>query len=136
MTRVVLDSNVWISALLFGGNPRAIAELAEAGHIECFTSRAIIGEIEETLWRKFEWSETRIRDAAAMMGRGAIRVAPGPELTDCPDPDDNRVLECAVGARAQFLVTGDRHLLMLHPYRAISIVTSRQFLDAAPWLPV
>ncbi len=63
MIPVVLDSNVWISAVLFGGNPMSVLELAEAGQIALFISDELAAEIEETLSRKFLWSGTRIRDA-------------------------------------------------------------------------
>ena len=131
MTPVVLDSNVWISALLFGGNPRAIVELAEAGEIQAFVSIELIEEVEETLRVKFRWPDSRIRKAAAQAWRAATLIRPGFELADCADPDDNRILECAVASSAQSIVTGDRHLLALHPYRGVFILTPKQFLDAA-----
>lgn len=134
MIRVVLDSNVYISALLFGGNPRKIVELAQTGAFHTFTSSPIVAEIEEVLRRKFAWREARIRAAADATWRIATQVECGEELTDCPDPDDNRVLECAIAGRAHFIITGDRDLLELHPYRRVSIVSPRVFLDAVPWV--
>ena len=134
MIRVVLDSNVYISALLFGGNPRMVVELAQMGAFPTLTSPHIVAEIEEVLQRKFAWRETRIRSAANATWRTATLTLPTARITDCPDADDNRVLECAVAGRAHFIVTGDRHLLDLHPFRRISIVTPRQFLDAVPWV--
>ena len=134
MIRVVLDSNVYISALLFGGNPRRVMELAQAGVFQTFTSPEIIEEIEDVLRRKFGWRETRIRGAANATWRIAMQAARAEELKDCPDPDDNRILECAVAGRAHFIITGDRDLLGLHPYRRIAIVSPRAFLDAIPWV--
>jgi putative PIN family toxin of toxin-antitoxin system len=131
---VVLDSNIYISALLFGGNPRSVVELAQMGAFQAFSPEHIGAEVEEVLRRKFAWRETRIQAAANATWRTAIQTGPTARIADCPDPDDNRVLECAVAARAHFIVTGDRHLLDLNPYRRISIVSPRQFLDAVPWV--
>lgn len=130
MIRAVLDSNVYISALLFGRNPRIVIELAQVGAFETFTSAQIVDEIEEVLRRKFGWSQSRIRAAAKRTWRAAAEMDPEQALTDCPDPDDNRVLECAVAGVAHFIVTGDRDLLQLQPYRGVSIMTPRVFLDA------
>ncbi len=133
MIRAVLDSNVYISAVLFGGNPRAILQLAERRVVTCFTSMHIVEEIEGTLESKFQWNETRIRRLGRRAWRAARLVETHIRLSDCADPDDNRILECALSARADFIVTGDRHLLVLNPYRDIQIVRPREFLDLAPW---
>jgi len=136
VTRAVLDSNVYLSAVLFGGNPRLIVELAQSGLIETIASGAIVAEVEETLRRKFDWSEMKIRAVGSATWRAAIQVVPRITVTDCIDPGDNRVLECAVAANVNFIVTGDRHLLDLNPYGRTAILTPRQFLDAAPWVPL
>ena len=61
-------------------------------------------------------------------------VEPTERITDCSDPDDNRVLECAVAAQAGYIVTGDRALLRLNPFGNIQILTAAQLLDRKPWL--
>ena len=61
-------------------------------------------------------------------------IEPTERITDCSDPDDNRVLECAVASKAGFIVTGDNALLRLNPFRNIQIVTAAQFLDGKPWI--
>ena len=71
-----------------------------------------------------------VRRAAAKTWRAAHIIKTESEVNDCSDADDNRVLECALTAHAGFIVTGDRHLLRLHPYRNIQILNPRQFLDA------
>ena len=129
MIRVVLDSNVYVSAVLFGGNPRAVIELAQVGAFETFISAPLIQEIEDVLKEKFSWQEILVRRAAVRTWRAARVVKVEIEVDGCPDPDDNRVLECALTARAAFIVTGHRHLLRLNPYRHIQILTPRQFLE-------
>jgi predicted nucleic acid-binding protein len=54
-------------------------------------------------------------------------------VNDCSDPDDNRILECALDAHAAVIVTGDSHLLRLHPYRGTEILTAKQFLELKRW---
>lgn len=129
MIRVVLDSNVYVSAVLFGGNPRSVIELAQLGGFEIFISVPLIQEIEEVLKEKFLWHDAMVRRAAAKTWRAASIVMPDVEVDDCADADDNRILECALTAHAGFIVTGDRHLLRLHPYRGIRVLSPRQFLE-------
>jgi predicted nucleic acid-binding protein len=59
-------------------------------------------------------------------------VVPSQTVNDCVDPDDNRILECALEAHAAVLVTGDGHLLKIHPYCGILILTPKQFLETWP----
>jgi putative PIN family toxin of toxin-antitoxin system len=133
MIGVVLDSNVYVSALLFGGNPRAVVECAEDGLIELSISDPIKIDVERILAGKFSWSQPRVREATSYLWSLTRPVAPRQTVTDCADPDDNRILECALDAHAAVIVTGDGHLLKLHPYRGILVLTPRQFLESKPW---
>jgi putative PIN family toxin of toxin-antitoxin system len=126
---VVLDSNVYLSAVLFGGNPRSILEAAHAGLFELVSSPAICAEVERVLREKFKWPEGRIEEAGVVLWRQAVQVVPKVRIDDCRDPDDNRVLECAVASSASVIVTGDQHLLSLHPYSGIAIMKPKRFLD-------
>jgi putative PIN family toxin of toxin-antitoxin system len=130
---VVLDSNVYVSALLFGGNPSTIIECAEEGLIELSISDSIRAEVERILAEKFSWPQERVREATSYLWSLAHSVAPQQTIADCSDPDDNRILECALDANATVIVTGDGHLLKLHPYRGILILTPKQFLEVKPW---
>ena len=91
----VLDSNVYLSAVLFGGNPRAILEAARAGIFEPISSPVIGAEIERVLREKFGWPEERIEEAGTMLWRQAVQVTPTVRIEDCSALDDNRVLEGA-----------------------------------------
>lgn len=134
MIWVVLDSNVYVSALIFGGNPRAILELAEEGRFEVSVSEPIQAEVERILAEKFSWPRVQVNEATSYLWTLARSINPQQSVTDCIDPDDNRVLECALEAHAQAIITGDNHLLRLHPYREISILAPKQFLEVKPWL--
>jgi putative PIN family toxin of toxin-antitoxin system len=133
MIRVVLDSNVYVSALLFGGNPRAVLQWGQKGSYELMVCRAISDEVGRTLRFKFNWSEAQISAIAGAIWRTAQWVEPQITVTDCSDDDDNRVLECALESNASVIVSGDRHLLALHPYRGIAILTAKQFLERRGW---
>jgi uncharacterized protein len=130
MTRVVLDTNVIVSALVFGGVPRGILELAQAGQCELFYSQPIQTEVRRVLAEKFDWPQAMLQQALPVLWSMGTLVAPLITLNAVPaDPDDNRILECAVEAQAQVVVSGDHHLLTLKNYRSISIVTPRQFIE-------
>jgi putative PIN family toxin of toxin-antitoxin system len=132
MSRVVLDTNVYISALMFGGLPGALLDLAFLRSFTLIVSRTLLDELDEKLRVKFGVSAEDAALLRARLENLAQVVEPEAVLnvvTD--DPDDNRVLECAVKGRADVIVSGDRHLLKLGRYRGISIVTVRQFLESA-----
>jgi putative PIN family toxin of toxin-antitoxin system len=127
---MVLDTNVIVSALVFGGIPRGVLELAEAGQCQFFHSQPIQTEVSRVLSVKFEWPDVVLRDALPVLWNMGELVVPRITLDAVPDdPDDNRILECAVEAEAEFVVSGDHHLLALQQYRSIPIVTPRQFLE-------
>jgi putative PIN family toxin of toxin-antitoxin system len=132
MIRVVFDTNVYISALMFGGLPGSLLDLAFLQSFILIISPALMDELDEKLRLKFEVSAEDAAIIRAKLEGNAEIVIPDVVLDAIEDdPDDNRVLECAVKGSADYIVTGDRHLLKLGTYEAISIVTVRQFLDAA-----
>ena len=132
MIRVVLDTNIYISALMFGGLPGSLLDLALLQSFSLVISPALLDELDEKLRLKFEVSGEDTSIIRAKLENNAEIVRPDIILDVIKDdPDDNRVLECAVKGTADYIVTGDRHLLKLGSFGAISIVTVRQFLDAA-----
>jgi len=130
--RVVADTNIYISALMFGGVPGVVVDLGLARLVQLVASPALLDELDEKLRLKFR---VEAQDAAAIRRRlesAADLVAPD-FVVDAvaDDPDDNRILECAVAGRADAIVSGDRHLLRLRSYRTVPILTARQFLESA-----
>jgi putative PIN family toxin of toxin-antitoxin system len=131
MSRVVIDTNIYISAVMFGGLPGSVLDL---GLLRAFTlviSPPLLDELEDKLRVKFGVSAG---DAAAIRTKleNAAEVVDPNLMLDVvkDDPDDNRVLECAVADRADTIVSGDRHLLQLKAHAGIPILTARQFLEA------
>jgi putative PIN family toxin of toxin-antitoxin system len=131
MLRVVADTNVYISALNFGGVPDQVLALARRGLIAMFVSKPILEEIEGVLKGKFQWPPSRTRDALAAISEFAKEVQPTERISVIgKDEPDNRVLECALAAEATIIVSGDSHLRDLGSFQRIRILSPRAFLDA------
>jgi putative PIN family toxin of toxin-antitoxin system len=130
MTRVVADTNIYISALMFGGLPGVLLDLGLMQAFRLVISPALLDELEDKLRVKFG---VLAQDAAAIR----VKLQSAGDLIDpaivlnvvTDDPDDNRVLECAVAGQADYIVSGDRHLLKLKEHAGIPILTTREFLD-------
>ena len=130
--RVVADTNILISALLFGGLPGKFLDLALRRRFTLVTSKALLDELDEKLRGKFAVSESDALAIRAKLEGNATLIEPDFELNAVPDdPDDNRVLECAIAGKAEWIVSGDRHLLGIVSYAGIAIVTVRQFVETA-----
>lgn len=131
MPRIVADTNIYVSALNFAGTADEVLALGRAGLIELCISPAILDEICGVLARKFRWSATRVREARAAIGNFTVLVHPQESVSVVrEDEADNRILECALAAGADAIVTGDHHLLQLRRFRGARIATPRKFLDA------
>ena len=131
MVRVVLDTNVLISAILFGGKPRQILEKAVRGEIRLCLSEPILEELKGVLRRsKFDYSPEMIQVILTELTGIADLVNPSKSIgVVLEDPDDNRILECAVEAEANYIITGDSHLLKLSRYRNIEVLNAVAFLE-------
>lgn len=130
MIRVVLDTNVYISALMFGGLPGLLLDLALVQSFLVLISPALLEELDEKLRVKFGITSEDMAIVHTRLETFTEIVRPTISLQVVEDdPDDDRVLECAIQGRADFIVTGDRHLLKLSTYKGIPILTVRQFLE-------
>jgi len=129
----VFDANAIISALLLpDSTPRRAFDKARAqGRI--LLSEPVINELDDVLRRprleKYIHKEERIHFLVALL-REAYIVRVTETVADCRDPKDNKYLELALESQASCIVTGDKDLLDLNPYRGVAILTPRQFLDA------
>ncbi len=127
--RVVLDTNVLISGLVFGGRPEMVLQMASIRVFSLIVSPEILTELEGVLIEKFRWSQSRAAASIRGIRQTAELVAPKLRVNDCEDPDDNRILEAAVEGLADVMVSGDKHLLRMKVYRGIEILTIGQFLS-------
>lgn len=128
-TRVVLDTNILISALVYGGNPQDLLELIVVKQITGVTSLSLLVELIETLAKKFNFSPEKVHQVEGKIKKSFEFVYPVKALNVVRDEDDNKVLEAAVEGRCNFIITGDRDLLELGQFQKIQIMTPVQFLD-------
>lgn len=130
MLIVVPDTNVLISAFVFGGKPRQIFDLALKGELTLAISDTILQEFRGVLQgKKFRFSAEDIQTITEETIGLCLHVFPSVTLDVVQnDPDDNRVLECALEAEADFIVSGDSDLLALKEYEGIPILNPQQFL--------
>lgn len=130
--RIVLDTNVLISALAFpGSKPDQILYRIRRGETELFISPFILSELDRVLREKFRFTKKEADVRVNAIRAIAHVITPTERITVVTaNDDDNRILECVAAAQAEFLVTGDEeHLLPLGSYRGTKIVTPAQFLD-------
>jgi len=128
---IVLDTNVLISSILFTGPPRQVLESVITGTVKCSLSFAILDELRDVLQRpKFGFSPEQAVTVIEELHAICDIINPPRRIRRIKaDPDDNRILECAVEVQAEFIVSGDAHLLDLGEYRDIQILSPRDFLD-------
>ncbi len=127
---VVLDTNVWISALQFAKNRGTPARALEKAMSEDVIASCaeIESEILRVLTQKFLWEVHRAQGALEAVLARSTRVHLRGTVKDCRDPNDDMFLECAVRASADLLIAGDKDLLVLGSYRGTRIVTPAEYL--------
>lgn len=130
MVKVVLDTNVIISAILFGGKPQQILELIFTSQAKGFLSRFIIAEVCGVLRKKFNFSQPKIDQIEELLVDSFEIIEPDFSLNLIKgQSNDNRILESAVAARADFLISGDtKHILPLRKVKGVKVVSPDEFL--------
>jgi putative PIN family toxin of toxin-antitoxin system len=132
---VTADTNIYISAFNFGGLPRQFLVLALERRFDLAISAPIQTEVERILRDRFSWTEEALKNAAFRLSRMTRLVHPTQLIDAVPaDPDDNRILECAVAAQSNYIVTGDKDLLRLGSYGSTEIIKVAEFLKLPPML--
>lgn len=134
MKRVVFDTNTAISGLLWTGAPHRALKLAEEGQIQLIISEALVDEMRDVISRsKFDkplahHGKTRQQVIEAYLSMTHVVEPAQVRAAVRRDPDDNMVLACAVGGKADVIVSGDDDLIALHVYEGIPIMTAPHFL--------
>ena len=129
MLRVVVDTNVYISAIFWGGKPRHVIDLGRDGKIQIFTSEDIEQEILDTLMTKFGLNSEEAGRVMADFSTFTkpIRISRRNNVVK-DDPDDDKFIECAMECDAEFIISGDKHLLSMKKYEGIDIINVATFL--------
>ncbi len=129
MHLVTADSNILISALQYGGKPLTLLDMAQDGRIDLAISDDILTETLRVLRDKFHRTTEWLQEAENHLREITRHVSPA-ERVDVvtADPDDNRILECAVAADSDVIVSGDADLLQLGAFRGIPVMTVSAFL--------
>jgi putative PIN family toxin of toxin-antitoxin system len=135
--RVVIDTNVFVSALLSpNGAPAQVLNAWRERRFLLLTSPEIIAEVAETLSRfigrtPYDVAQDDVDGVVTLLKNDAVEVLAGADVSDAdiPDPDDLIFLACAVDGNADAIVSGDKHLKSLGVYRGIPILTARDFVE-------
>lgn len=130
--RVLLDTNVLVSAILFGGVPREILRAAIDGKLRLVSSPHLLEEFEDILERKFGFSKGAAVETRSELEVLADLVEPREVPRVCRDPDGDHVLAAAVTGSVEVIVTGDRDLLALEWHGRIELATPAQFVLGHP----
>jgi putative PIN family toxin of toxin-antitoxin system len=129
--KVVVDTNVFVSALLFGGKPGKLILLWQRGTIRPLASKEIIDEYLRVLtYPKFKLTEEDVNFLLyheTLLYFEIIDVHPGPRIIR-KDPEDDKFIRCALAGKAKWIISGDQHLLALKTYQKIKILSPADFL--------
>jgi hypothetical protein len=132
--RVVLDTNVVASAILWGGTPRVLLQAAREKRIELFTSTPMLAELTDILGRrkfarKIGASKLTIDQLVEGYAQLASVVRPTATPRIAPDPDDDVVIGTALAAKAELIVTGDKPLLSVTEHQGVRVVGVAQAIE-------
>lgn len=128
--KIVIDTNIYTSAIFWGGKPRQLVDLGRSGQISIFTSLDIEHEIVRKLKTKFRLSDEESAQILLDFSTftNPVKISRRVSVID-DDPDDNKFIECALSSMSGFIISGDKHLLKLGYYKGIEIVRAAEFLS-------
>jgi putative PIN family toxin of toxin-antitoxin system len=132
--RAVLDTNTIVSGLGWGGPPGDVLDAGLAGHFEIVTSPTQLDELRRVLsYPKLQAVVGDADELIRLLALAAVVVTPTETVTISRDPDDDRLIEAALEADADIIVSGDQDLLTLGRVGHIEILTPREFLEYLPF---
>jgi len=129
MIKAVIDTNVFLSGLFWDGKPKQVLELAFTKKVVGVTSPAILLELENKLLQKFRYPEDQVKKYIELILSHFMVVEAKFKLSAVPDDHtDNKIIEAALEAKANYIVTGDNHLLKLKVFNNVKILDPGNFL--------
>ena len=135
MQRAVIDTNTWISGLLWSGAPRQVVQQVLNRELFCSSSNELVVELARVLnYPRIEkvlaergWTASELSGQIGLVSD--LVISPALPQAVCRDPDDDAVLACALAAHADLIVSGDKDLLVLQSFQGIPILTAAQALQ-------
>lgn len=131
LPKVVIDTNIWISAIFWGGKPRKVIEAWTRNKFYLIISPALKSELLRTIEEKakiLEVAPNFVLSWLEIVSEKAVIVYPKEKVEICRHPKDNVLLEASLESRADFLVTGDKDLLILKTFKKTRIIRPVEFL--------
>ena len=126
---VVIDSNVWISGLIFGGKPEKIIRQFVEGQIVVVTAEELLSELRRKITQRFPLFVPNLAILEASIRENALIVQLGTlQISASRDKDDNKFIEAAIIGNADYIISGDKDLLTLRAYETIKIIKPIDFL--------
>ena len=128
--KIVVDTNVVISGVFFGGNPRQIVEAVVNGNINAYATTEILDEYMGIIESMIERKQGRLNQSILSPFFSSLKMIESKTVVEVSrDPDDDKFIECAVDAEALYIVSGDNDLLDIGKYEDIQIITAKEFCD-------
>ena len=128
--RVVIDTNVWLSGLIFGGQPGRLLKLFADDAILVVISEELLSELRRIITRKFPLYVPQLALLEASLPQDAELVKLGGQTIHASrDPDDNKVVETAIIGKCHYIISGDEDLLAIDSYRDIRVIKPAEFLQ-------
>ena len=131
MTQAVLDTNILVSAAIARGNEFELLELAKKGRYELILSTGILEEFEGVVSQERFGFTKNIREEIINNVIKIAKIVDSKGKIDAikEDPDDNKIIECALEGKADYIISGDKHLLKLGKFQGIEVITTTKFLE-------
>jgi len=130
MIKAVLDTNVILSAVFWRGSPYKLVQKGLRKEFEIILSSKILDEVSNKLLNKFNFPEEELNELMQVLTFYCNVVSPKIKLDIVKeDPSDNIILEAAIESKADYIITGDKHLLKLKKYKNTKIITAKEFLE-------
>ena len=128
--KIVIDTNVVVSGIFFGGYPRQIVEAVGERRLAACATAEIVEEYEEIIEEMIRRKQGHIQlDVLTPFVSGLELMESGTKVRISRDPDDDKFIECSIDAKALFIVSGDKDLLDIERYGKIKIITAAQFCE-------
>lgn len=128
--RIVIDTNVLVSAIFFGGKPAELIRMVLARSVSAVASQEILNEYQETIdYLLKKYGGEHLRFSAIPIYSAMEIIIPSSKIDVCRDPDDNKFISCAIDGDCYYIVSGDKDLLILEQFQSVRIVTVVQFFE-------